>query len=397
MTFTAASVLHTGDVDRAAAEVIAAIGESLGRPVDLLVVFFSSDYVGQIESLSAELQRQLQPRVMLGAQGEAIVGRGEEIEERPALSVWAASLPGVPLHSMHLRWERTPDGGVFSGWPADLAESWPDEASLIVLGDPFSFPADALLERMAEDHADCVVAGGMASGAQAPGQLRLLRDGQVLDQGAVAVLIERPARLRCVVSQGCRPIGEPMIVTKAERNVILELGGQPALERLETLFHSLPNHEQALVQRGLHLGRVINEYQDAFEAGDFLIRNVTGLDPDTGAVVVGDYFRVGQTVQFHLRDESSASRELNQLLEAAAGQPGQPSGGLLFTCNGRGTRMFEQPHHDASAVERHFPGLPLAGLFAMGEIGPVGGKSFMHGFTACLALLQHVDARADTQ
>jgi small ligand-binding sensory domain FIST len=177
------------------------------------------------------------------------------------------------------------------------------------------------------------------------------------------------------------------VVTRAQRNILYELGGKPALAQLRALFETLPTSEQRLVQRALHVGRVVSEYQERFEQGDFLIRNVVGIDPSSGAIAVGDYFRPGQTVQFHLRDEAAADAELKQLLASAQRRLGQPPlGGLLFTCNGRGRRMFSHPDHDAAAVRRVWPDLPLAGFFAQGELGPVGPHNFLHGFTASLAL-----------
>jgi small ligand-binding sensory domain FIST len=205
----------------------------------------------------------------------------------------------------------------------------------------------------------------------------------------LALHVAGPVRLRTVVSQGCRPIGRPYVVTKAERNVIFELGGRPALVQLREIFAELPTREQQLVQQALHVGRVVSEYQDRFEQGDFLVRNVVGIDSTSGAIAIGDYIRAGQTVQFHIRDEEAADAELKQLLaKARAASDAPPAGGLLFTCNGRGTRMFSQPHHDAAAIAQACGPLPLAGFFAQGEIGPIGRQNFVHGFTASLALFE---------
>jgi small ligand-binding sensory domain FIST len=202
-------------------------------------------------------------------------------------------------------------------------------------------------------------------------------------------VISGPVRLDTVVSQGCRPIGKPFVVTKAERNVIYELGGKPALLQLKELFDQLPTREQILVQRYLHVGRVVSEYRERFEQGDFLVRNVIGIDPGAGAIAIGDYIRTGQTVQFHVRDQEAADGELKQLLAEAKKLPlAEPSGALLFSCNGRGTNMFSQPDHDALAIDRALGGLPLAGFFAQGEIGPIGGQNFIHGFTASVAIFR---------
>jgi len=205
--------------------------------------------------------------------------------------------------------------------------------------------------------------------------------------GAVAVLVHGPVEIRAVVSQGCRPIGRHFVVTKAEQNVILELSGKPPLAQLQEVFDTLTPREQELVQSGLHVGRVINEYQETFGRGDFLVRNVVGADRKSGAIAIGDFVRPGQTVQFHIRDAETADEELRELLSAARDSGGgSPLGALMFTCNGRGTRMFSQPHHDAGALGEVLGGIPLAGFFAQGEIGPVGGHSFLHGFTASIAL-----------
>jgi small ligand-binding sensory domain FIST len=201
-------------------------------------------------------------------------------------------------------------------------------------------------------------------------------------------------RMRSVVSQGCRPIGRPLVVTKCERNLLIELGGKPALEQLRELWPSLSEKDQKLVQSGLHVGLVINEYQEQFSRGDFLVRNVVGVDPERGIIAMGDYARVGQTVQFHVRDAQTADEDLRELL-AHGNHPSEsasPKGALLFTCNGRGTRLFSDPHHDARSLSDAWPELPAAGFFAQGEIGPIGGKNFLHGFTASIALFEPVES-----
>jgi small ligand-binding sensory domain FIST len=295
---------------------------------------------------------------------------------------------------MHLQFERTPEGGALNGWPDQTAGDWPAGAFLILLGEPFTFPTDFLLERMNEDRPGVPVIGGMASAAHEPGGNRLIFGPRTVSEGAVAALVSGAVRLRTVVSQGCRPIGKPLVVTKAERNVIHELGGRPALVQLREIFDVLPTREQRLVQRALHVGRVVSEYQDRFEQGDFLVRNVVGIDSSTGAVAIGDYIRPGQTVQFHVRDQEAADAELQQLLASASRQTPAALGGLLFTCNGRGTRMFSQPHHDAEAISRACGQLPLAGFFAAGEIGPIGRQNFVHGFTASVALFESTNSNS---
>jgi small ligand-binding sensory domain FIST len=285
---------------------------------------------------------------------------------------------------MRLVFERTTEGGTFTGWPSELPEPWPEGTAMLLLGEPFSFPADALIERLNDDRPGMPVLGGMASGGWSPGQNKVLLGRQEFDSGAVAVFLQGQLRVRSIVSQGCRPIGRTFVVTKAEQNVILELGGIPAMQRLQEVFETLSDREKELVRSGLHVGRVQSEYREGFGRGDFLIRNVVGADPKLGAIAVGDYVRVGQTVQFHVRDAETADEDLREML--ASGNDGDTAGALLFTCNGRGMRLFPEPHHDASSVQKQFGQIPLAGFFAQGELGPVGGKNFLHGFTASIAL-----------
>lgn len=385
----AAALSTVRDTREAVQQLCEEVGQKLGGSADLALLFFSLDHAPQAEAIARDVCQTLGTKNVLGCTGESIAGNGKEVEDGPALSLWAARWPKVEQRLLQLEFERTPDGGMINGWPEDLPEELPPDAFLILLADPFFFPADLLLERLNEDRPGLRVIGGMASGGHQPGINRLICGDKVLREGAIAVLVQGDVKLRTVVSQGCRPIGKPFVVTKSDRNVVLELGGRPALLQLKEIFDQLPAREQALVQSGLHLGRVVSEYQDRFEQGDFLVRNVVGIDPNQGAVAVGDFIRVGQTVQFHIRDEESADAELRQMLaKVRVAGVSSEAGALLFTCNGRGTRLFRMPHHDASCVAEGLGNLPLAGFFAQGEIGPVTGKNFLHGFTASVAILE---------
>ncbi|MBI2825968.1 MAG: FIST C-terminal domain-containing protein [Planctomycetia bacterium] len=387
----AAALSTEADTRRAIAEVCRRATAQLGARPDLAMCFISPHHGPDWAAVAADLQTRTQARCLLGATGEAIVGGSREIEAEPAVSLWLASLPGVRVTSLRLDFVRTAEGGSIVGWPDALAGDWPAGATMLVLAEPFTFPADWLLARLNEDRPGTRVLGGMASGGHAPGENCLLVGGQVVAEGAVGVLLDGPIDIRSVVSQGCRPIGPTYVVTKAEQNLILELGGRPALAQLRKLFDALPAEEQKLVNRGLHVGRAINEYQGSFARGDFLIRNCLGIDASTDCIAVGDFFRPGHTVQFHVRDERTADEDLRELLTAARedaardGIAGQAA--LLFTCNGRGTRLFSCPDHDAATIAEILGDLPVAGFFAQGEMGPVGGKNFLHGFTAAVAIV----------
>jgi small ligand-binding sensory domain FIST len=363
-----------------------------GRP-DLAVVFVSPHHVQHLAEVAVQICDAIGCDALVGCTGEAIVGGNRELEERPAISLWLAALPGTAVKLMHLDFEQTREGSIFTGWATDLPEPWPREAAMLLMGEPFSFPADELIRRLNEDHPGIPVLGGMASGGVAPGENQLVLGRERYTQGAVAALVYGNVRIRSVVSQGCRPIGQPYVVTRCDANIIHELGGAPPLFRLQEILQSLSEQEKHQVQRGLHMGRALSEYQDEFHRGDFLVRNVIGADPNSGAVAIGDYPRLGQTVQFHIRDELTADDDLRKLLAAVGKTAGLPEsrGALLFTCNGRGTRLFSSSHHDATCLQETLGELPVAGFFAQGEIGPIGKENFLHGFTASVALFEAVN------
>jgi small ligand-binding sensory domain FIST len=367
-----------------------ALEQLQGQP-DLALAFFSPHHLGAAEVVAASAQQQLGARCLLGCVGESIIGNDQEIEGAPALSLWLARWPAaVQMTPFHLALEETSEGYTLLGWPDALQEADPGRSAVLLLGDPYTFPVDVFLEQMNESHAGLRVMGGMASGTQGPGECRLVLGERTINQGAIGVLLEGDLGLRCIVSQGCKPVGRHMVVTKGQDNVISELGGKTPLRQLQELWPALPPRDQQLLRGGgLHVGRVINEYQGEFQRGDFLIRNVLGLDQETGALAITDRVRVGQTVQFHVRDAATADEDLSTLLRQDLGaHPKRPAAALVFSCNGRGTRLFAQPHHDARAVRGEAGDLPLAGFFAQGELGPVGGQNFIHGFTASVALFE---------
>jgi small ligand-binding sensory domain FIST len=354
-----------------------------GEPADLALAFVSPHHADALGRIAEEVRVSGLGRHVIGCTGESIVGEDREVEGSAALSLWSIRLPGVTLHSRRL----TPDEEGVQGWTDDSNDD--DQRSVLLLADPLSFPTEPFLKWLNHDSPGLRVAGGMASAGGAPGENRLVLDGEVFDDGAVAVVLEGPVTLRTVVSQGCRPIGRAMVVTKAERNLIRELGRRPVLEVLRETFEDLTEDDRQRVRQGLHVGRVINEYQDHFERGDFLVRNVMGTD-DAGGLAITDLIRVGQTVQFHVRDAETADEDLRGLLERERRErpDAQVRGALLFSCNGRGSRLFPEPDHDVGVIHDVLGRVPVAGFFAMGEIGPVGGKNFIHGFTASVVLFE---------
>lgn len=374
----AASLSQHPLATQAVGETAGAVLEAFdGEQSDLVVLFASAHHVGVFDDVASAIERLLLPRVLIGATASSVIG-AREVEAGPALSVWAARFPDARLTPLALELEQTPDGTAVTGWPV---EPVPPDTTLLLLLDPFSFPVDSFLTRLGHDVPGLRVIGGVASAGNRAGTNRLVVDHEIRSDGAVGVLLDGTVDVRAVVSQGCRPIGRPYTVTDAEANVVRELGGRSALERLRELAGDASEEDRALMGRGLHLGLAVDEHRAEFRRGDFLVRRLLGGDERTGSLAVGDHLEVGRTVQFQVRDATAADEDLRELL---AGM--QADAALLFTCNGRGVHLFGAPDHDAALVETLLGPIPLAGAFCAGEIGPVGSRSFLHGFTASLAL-----------
>jgi small ligand-binding sensory domain FIST len=357
--------------------------EQLGdAPVDLACVFATPEHRSAAAEVVAAVREILAPRHVLGCVAQGVVAGERELEEGPAVSVWAASLPGAAIAPFHLDAEAFDDDG-------DDEPALPpfDEAGIVLLlVDPFTFPADRLLRATDERYPGLPVVGGIALGGTGPGLQALVVDDDVHTEGAVGASIAG-VPVQAVVSQGCAPLGRESVITSADENVVLELAGRPALERLRETVAGLSERERALASRGLLAGIVIDENKPAYARGDFLMRSILGADESSGAIAVGEQVRVGQTLRFHARDAASAADDLSETLADALGQTAAaPAGALLFTCNGRGAGLFGAPDHDAGAIAGALASHAVGGFFCGGEIGPVGGRSFVHGFTATLAL-----------
>ncbi|MCZ6760282.1 MAG: FIST C-terminal domain-containing protein [Gemmatimonadetes bacterium] len=360
-----------------------------GIPPDISFLFVSHFHADRFEELASLAYRKSQTRLMLGCTGETIAGGGEEIESGPAISMWSAVLPDAEIELFHAEFSQTPDGIVCDGLPSGLAEERADVRAVFVFGEPFSADPRSLIDRLADELPGVPVIGGMASGAAGPGINRLFLNSTAVANGAVGAVVRGGPRIRSVVSQGCRPIGKHYVVTRAEQNIVRELGGVPPMQRLQELLPTLSDQDQQLIHSGLHLGIVMNEYQETFARGDFLIANVIGAREDDGSLAIGNNVRVGQTVQFHVRDAVTADEDLVRLLEQdRTTNSNPPQGALLFSCNGRGTRLFPEPNHDTGTIQEKIGPIPLAGFFAQGELGPVGGRNYVHGFTASVALFE---------
>ena len=364
------------DAARAAGAALA------GAPADLVLVFASGTHLIAPEATLEAVREVLAPRTLIGCGAGGVLGRGRELEQGTALAVWAAGLGGGEAHAFHATLVGEEPDYELGGLP-----SLDGSSGVLMLSDPYSFPTEVALEMFAQDAPAVPVLGGLASARSAVGDAALFLDDQVCDSGAVGVSLRGVELLPCV-SQGAAPLGREVTITAAEGNVIHELAGRPALETVQLIISELSRRERGLVAGGLLIGVVIDGGKPEYERGDFLVRGVLGADADSGSVVVGTQVAPGQVVRLHARDARSADEDLHEALKlrvaALAGEP--PAGALVFSCNGRGSAMFGVTDHDAEAIQSELAGAPTAGFFAAGEIGPVGGRSFLHGFTATLAV-----------
>jgi len=362
---------------QATGEVVGQVLEEVGEEPDLAVLFVSTPHLGLMAEIAETVRTVLKPGTLIGATASSIVGGPREVEEGPAISLWAGHTG--PVTPLRLQTQRLNGGWALTGLPN--GEDCDASGVLLLLTDPFTFPADGVLDRLQAKAPGLRVIGGMASAARSAGGNRLVLDGAVHTDGAVGVLLDPSVVSGTVVSQGCRPVGQPYVVTRSTDNVIHDLAGIPALDRLREVVSALTPGDRELVQHGLHVGRVIDEQQDRFDRGDFLVRNVMGADPEAGDIAIGDVAEVGSTVQFQVRDADSADEDLRHLLSGQAGKAA-----LVFTCSGRGSHLFGEPDHDARLVHEQVARGAVAGMFCAGELGPVGSRNFVHSFTASVVL-----------
>lgn len=383
----ASALTRQGEIQSAADELVRAVRGQLGSArIHVAFLFVSAQHTDQADALSRALRTALTPETFVGCTGEGIIATGCEVETGPAATLWAAHLPGVAIRPLRLSFSSIHDHFSLHGWP-DADFSGAENPVMILFADPFSTPMQDVLTVIEERYPGARALGGLAGGAQDLGENRLFLDDQVYRDGLVGLALGGNISVRTVISQGCRPIGDRFIVTRAEHNVIQELGGVPALHCLQTVFGQLSIDERAQAQRALHIGIAMDEQRAQFTRGDFLIRNLIGADQQTGAIVIGDVVQEGQTVQFQVRDAQSADQDLHALLASPqTADSSTPLGALLFSCCGRGKGLFGVPHHDATAVQQQLGHIPVAGFFAQGEVGPVGGRNFLHGYTASIAI-----------
>ncbi|HNQ22694.1 MAG TPA: FIST N-terminal domain-containing protein [Phycisphaerae bacterium] len=383
----ASAISANSDGNVALSNLFTAVDRRITRGmVDLVVFFCTPHFEEEMDNLVTALHDGFSGAIVLGCTGEGTLATEREVERRPSMSLLAACLPGVRIQPFHVRQPQLDAVQTHHDWERLVGAAPESRPVFITLADPFRLNILGFVEQISQAYPQRPLFGGVASAGSAPGENRLILDGEILRDGAVGVALTGNLDAIAVVSQGCRPIGKPFVITKGEHNIVQALGGLPALTRLQSVLTQLSPEEEKLARQSLFLGRAIDEYRSEFGRGDFLIHSILGADKETGALAIAGPARVGTTVQFHVRDAKSADEDLRTVLAPYAGS--DVRGGLLFGCNGRGTRMWPRPGHDVGVLRELLGDVPVAGFFCAGEFGPVGGRNFVHGFTASIALFR---------
>jgi small ligand-binding sensory domain FIST len=369
-----------------------AIKNSIGdEELDLAVAFVSPHYEQSYDQVSDLLVKILGAKHVLGCSGGGVIGNGQEVEQRAGLSITAAVLPNVEIRPFHLEVHRLPDMDASPDkWEELIGVQKDKDPHFVILADPYSFPVNDLLMGLDYAFPKASKIGGLASGASSQGGNALFLDGEVLRTGAIGLALDGNVTVDTVVAQGCRPIGKPMRITKSDRNMLMELDGKPPMEVLRGMVPDLPSRDQELLGHSLFLGVVMDEFLDNPVQGDFLIRNVVGMDQSIGGFAIGEMLKEGQLVQFHLRDAATSTEDLQAVLTryATEHRENEIPGALLFSCLGRGRFLYGRANHDTDLFRDKLGEIPLGGFFCNGEIGPVSGTTFLHGYTSSFGLFR---------
>jgi small ligand-binding sensory domain FIST len=385
MKWTSATSEET-ETTKAVAEVMDCLLPSLGgASADVAIIFVSEHFAGAYPRLSELLREALPGAILLGCSAKSVIGGGRELEDRCALSVTVGSLPGVSFRPFHIvpRMLHTPTGDT-AALQRLIGLAPAQEPHFLLLTDPFTEEIEEAIHSLDLAFPNSRKVGGIASGGGAPGENALFLAEHTYRSGMIGLAMAGNVELDTVVAQGCRPIGTPMFVTRCSENVLQELDGRPALSVLQDLYRQLPQPDQVLLQSSLFLGIEMNKHRSEYHRGDFLIRNIIGTDAQKGIIAIGAMLHPTMVVQFHLRDAATSAEDLDQRLARYRQEPHhtRPEGALLFSCLGRGTYLYGEAGHDSEALRCHLGDIPIGGFFCNGEIGPVAGRTFLHGYTS---------------
>lgn len=357
----------------------------LDAEVSCAVVFFSSEYIPHLSDFLELVRVYGRAPLLIGCSGGGLIGQGKEGEDRAGFSILLLHLPETRLRVFEFSQAQVQESTGPAYWHMESGVGAEDVDAWIVLANPLGLDTSHWLSEWNVAYPDIPALGGLAGGNT--DEIVLCRDGEVIKGDGIALGLSGGVKIRTIVSQGCRPIGEPLTVTGAKGNQLVTLGSKPAYAVLNNVFNSLSEPEKARVKGNLFVGLAMSEYLEEYKRGDFLIRNILGADREAGVVAIGAPLRVGQTLQYQLRDRDSADEDLRELCHAAEEAGAKPFASLLFSCNGRGRGLFQTPDHDASVLAEILGAHPSAGFFCNGEIGPVGALNHLHGYTASIALL----------
>ena len=362
----------------------------LGGKPDFLLAFISPDYKKYFDEIATALRLRLQPAAFLGCTAGGIVGGGEEVEQQSALTLTGAILPGVNFKTFHITNDALPDlDDAPDSWEKLMQIETSEQPAFVMLCDPFSFKVDSFIQGLDYAYPRLIKFGGLASGGHKAGENRLICDDKVYRSGVVGVGLSGNIQVDSVVAQGCRAIGKPSRVTKCDRNLLYELDGKPAVNVLRDAIERLSDSEQKLAKDAIFLGVAMNEFQEKFVDGDFLVRNIFGIEPMSGALLVGEVLRSERTVQFHIRDAATSREDLRGMLKRYVDKTGtSASGALLFSCLGRGQQLYGRVNHDSDSFRDFLGEIPIGGFFCNGEIGPVGDSTFLHGYTSSFGIFK---------
>lgn len=391
MRFSAA-VSSTTELDRAIAETAETALSRLGgeRP-DIAIVFVSEHHRASFDALPRKLADAIGTPVIVGCSAAAVIGDGRELEERAGFALTLGRLPDVEIRPFHIAPEKVPPRDArASDWEATLGVAAHEARALILLPDPFTFEPEPVLTQLDAAYPATPKIGGLASGGRGPGAHALFTPRGTHHEGLAGFALTGSVAVDTVVAQGCRPIDDPMFVTRCKGHLLFEVNGRPVIEVLAAIFGRLGARDQELFRSALHLGLAMREAQVDYRPGDFLIRNVLGVDERQKALIVGAFLHETQIVQFHVRDAEASRADLEAtLMRHRASTPSEsPAGALLFSCLGRGMSLYGLPDHDTDIFRRHMGTVPLGGFFCNGEIGPVGGFTFLHGYTSAFGLFR---------
>jgi len=361
------------------------------EPLDLAITFISPHYENSYERVAELMAEKLAARHVFGCSGGGVIGNGFEIEQRAGVSITAAILPDVDIRPFHLQADNLPDLDAGPDkWETLVGVTAERDPHFVMLADPYSFPVPDLLVGMDYAFPKAAKIGGLASGANRQGGNALFLDDQVLRSGTIGLALDGNIIVDTVVAQGCRPIGQSMRISKCDRNMLLELDGKPPMEVLRSMVADLSERDRELLGNSLFLGVVMDELIENPIQGDFLIRNVVGMDSNNGGLAIGEMLKEGQLVQFHLRDAETSADDLVAVLDRYADEnrENEIPGALLFSCLGRGQYLYGRANHDTDMFRDKLGAVPLGGFFCNGEIGPVSGTTFLHGYTSSFGLFR---------